>query len=82
MIPPVSLRDEIKTDGYGMAIIEILCMAGVLVKVKMYTDVYAWELSKDWDKKIYIFVWTGSRWIDIDHSKKIGESTVLISQYV
>ena len=43
MIPPVSLRDEIKTDGYGMAIIEILCLAGVLIKVKLYTDVYAWE---------------------------------------
>ena len=26
LIPPVSLRDEIKTDGYGMVIIEILCL--------------------------------------------------------
>ena len=47
----MSLRDEIKTDGYGMAIIEILCLAGVLIKVKMYTDVYSWNLSKDWDQK-------------------------------
>ena len=51
IIPPVSLRDEIKTDGYGMAIIEILCLAGVLVKVELYTDVHAWELSRDWEKK-------------------------------
>ena len=47
MIPPVSLRDEIKTDGYGMAIIEILCLAGILIKVEIYKDVYAWELCND-----------------------------------
>ena len=33
IIPPFSLRDEIKTDGYGMAIIEILCVSGILHKV-------------------------------------------------
>ena len=31
IIPPVSLRDEIKTNGYGMAIIEILCLCGLLI---------------------------------------------------
>ena len=39
MIPPVSLRDEIRTDDYGMAIIEILCLAGVLMKVTSHTGV-------------------------------------------
>ena len=33
IIPPVSLRDEIKTDGYGMAMIELLCLSGILIKV-------------------------------------------------
>ena len=51
LIPPVSLRDEIKTDGYGMAIIEILCLSGVLLKVKGYKDSYTWELHKDWEEK-------------------------------
>ena len=32
IIPPVSLRDEIKTDGYGMALIELLCLSGILIK--------------------------------------------------
>ena len=59
LIPPVSLRDEITTDGYGMAIIEILCLSGVLKKVKLYTDVYEWELNKDWDKKrIFMHGWS------------------------
>ena len=33
IIPPVSLRDEIRTNRYGMAIIEILCMAGLLLHI-------------------------------------------------
>ena len=32
IVPPVSLRDEIKTDGYGMAMIELLCLSGILKK--------------------------------------------------
>ena len=48
MIPPVSLRDEIRTDGYGMALIEILCLAGVLVKVTTHISVNFWELHKEW----------------------------------
>ena len=51
LIPPVSLRDKIKTDGYGMAIIEILCLSGVLMKVKLYGDTYAWELNPEWKVK-------------------------------
>ena len=51
LIPPVSLRDEIKTDGYGMAIIEILCLSGILIKVKVYGDTYAWELNPKWNEK-------------------------------
>ena len=31
MIPSLSLRDKIKTNGYGMAIIEILCLSGLLI---------------------------------------------------
>ena len=55
LIPPVSLRDEIKTDGYGMAIIEILCLSGILIKVKMYGDTFAWELNPKWNEKtVYI----------------------------
>ena len=51
LIPLVSLRDEIKRDGYGMAVIEILCLSGVLLKVKGYNDSYSWELYNDWEEK-------------------------------
>ena len=36
LIPPLSMRDDIKTVGYGIAIIEILCITGVLSKVSSY----------------------------------------------
>ena len=51
MIPPVSLRDEIKTNGYGMAIIEILCLSGLLIHVTSDLGVESWELCNDWDKR-------------------------------
>ena len=51
IIPPVLPRDEIKTDGYGMAIIEILCLAGVLIQVTTHTGANMWELHKEWESK-------------------------------
>ena len=30
IVPPVSERDEVTTDGIGIAVIEMLCYAGVL----------------------------------------------------
>ena len=32
LIPPVSLRYEIKTTDFGMDVIEILCLSGILVE--------------------------------------------------
>ena len=32
IIPPVSSRDEIKTDGYGMALFEMLEQIGIIIK--------------------------------------------------
>ena len=51
MIPPVSLRDEIKTNGYGMAIIEILCLAGLLIHEVSDNGMETWALCKDWEKR-------------------------------
>ena len=55
IIPPVSLRDEIKTDGYGMAMIELLCLSGILLKSKRdinsAVDNTSWTLSENWWKK-------------------------------
>ena len=39
IIPPVSMRDEIKIDGYGMAIIELLCLSGILLPTSKQNDV-------------------------------------------
>ena len=47
-IPSVLLRDEIKTDGYGIAIIEILCISGILHKIVSTKNVtiYRWEKKR------------------------------------
>ena len=34
IIPPVSVRDEVRIDGFGMVIIELLCLTGILIEVK------------------------------------------------
>ena len=46
IISPVSLRDEIKTNGYGMAIIEILCLSGLLIHDVSDHGVESWALCK------------------------------------
>ena len=51
IIPPVSMRDEIKTDGYGMAIIELLCLSGILLPISKHNDVVTWELNEKWKGK-------------------------------
>ena len=51
IIPPVSMRDEIKTDGYGMAIIELLCLSGILLQISKHNNVTTWELNKKWEGK-------------------------------
>ena len=52
IIPPVPLRDEIQTNGYGMAIIEILCMAGLLLHITSPNGMEYWELCEDWEGKV------------------------------
>ena len=55
IIPPVSLRDEIRTNGYGMAMIEILCLSGLLVHNVFADGVESWDLCKDWEtKQLYL----------------------------
>ena len=50
----MSLRDEIKIDGYGMAIIE-LYLSGILLKIEERNDATVWELNKNWeDKTMYL----------------------------
>ena len=51
LIPPVSLRDEIKTDGFGMAVIELLCLVGILHEEKVSPSFSKWELDRDWKQR-------------------------------
>ena len=51
IIPPVSLRDEIKTNGYGMAIIELMCLSGILIHTVTDSGVESWDLVRDWDER-------------------------------
>ena len=55
IIPPISLRDEIKTNGYGMAIIELLCLSGILIHTICDVGGDSWVLVKDWeDRTLYL----------------------------
>ena len=49
IIHPVSLRDEITTNGYGMAIIELLCLSGILIHTVSDMKVESWDLVKNWE---------------------------------
>ena len=40
-ITPVSLRDKIRTDGFGIAVIELICLCWILVEKKQ-KNVPAW----------------------------------------
>ena len=56
IIPPVLLRDEIKTDGYGMTMIKLLCLSVILTNIERETnsavDSATWTLSSNWEKKV------------------------------
>ena len=52
VIPPVSLHDEIKTDGHGMALIELLVQVGSLDElIDVITGVKTWKACHNYDKK-------------------------------
>ena len=57
LIPPVSLRDEIKTDGFGMAVIELLCLVGILHEEKISDTYTKWELDCNWeDRRMFLCI--------------------------
>lgn len=57
IIPPVSLHDEIKTDGYGMALIELLVQIGLLdEKTDDKIGMKVWKACQDYEKKQSIYV--------------------------
>ena len=51
LVPPVSLRDEIKTDGFGMAAIELLCLVGILHEEKISDTYTKWDLDPKWHER-------------------------------
>jgi hypothetical protein len=52
IIPPVTLHDEIKTDGYGMAILDLLSLVGILIAEKnIESGKMKWLLSDGYQNK-------------------------------
>jgi hypothetical protein len=55
LIQEVSLKDEVTTICYGMAIIELLVLVEILVEETGYNNVTRWTLSEDFEeKRVYL----------------------------
>ena len=70
IVPLVSLHDQIRSDRYGIALIELLKTVGLLVKeTNIYntTKVMNQELSDNW-KEQYIFMFGWIEFGNKDHS--------------
>lgn len=52
LVPSVSTRDELKTEGYGMAVVELMTLVGLLVEIKDKNgNAYKWILSEGWQER-------------------------------
>ena len=51
LLLPVSLRDEIKTTGFGMAVIELLCLVGIYDEEKVSDTITNWGLDRDGEQR-------------------------------
>lgn len=56
IIMPVSMIDKIKTGGYGIAIIIILCLLGDLNKTEHENNVVTWE-RRDKRNKNHMYIY-------------------------
>lgn len=57
LIPEVSQRDEIKTCEYGMAVIEMLVLSGILIETTNENGAIMWKASPKYETKmVYLFV--------------------------
>ena len=57
LIPEVSKRDEIKTCEYGMAVIEMLVLVGILVESSNDNGTIMWKTSPDYEERmLFLFV--------------------------
>jgi hypothetical protein len=55
MIPKVSLQDKISTDGFGMTLIEILVMVGILKEERLSETCTKWTACNNFnEKRLYL----------------------------
>ena len=66
VIPPVSLRDEIKTTGFAMSVIEILCLCGILIEHISPKVFKSWVLSPTYKERFFLCLWMVCRLIGLD----------------
>ena len=67
-VPRVSLYNELKLDEYGMAVVDLLVMVGILDKNDSDDNhKHRWVLNKDWLSKKCTYVWMVSHLIGIVH---------------
>ena len=53
----MSLRDEIKTTEFGIVVINLLCLVGILSKEKISNTITKWGLDRNWEqRRMLLFV--------------------------
>ena len=55
VVPPVSLQK--KTTGFGMAIIDLICLSGILLQEQSTKGNKRWFLALDYKQPCFIYLW-------------------------
>jgi hypothetical protein len=77
-VPGVSIRNEITTNGYGMAIIEVLVSVGILKQIKhVENGTSSWGLCDDYHKKKLILCMDG---LSLDRHRSFKKKLMKIPQ--
>ena len=76
-IPAVSLYDEMKLEEYGMAIIELLCLCGILIKEKREVGgdktLNSWKLGKNHESRVVYLCMDG---LSLDHHRSLQKRLI------
>ena len=59
IVPKVFMYDEMTTDGYGMCIVELMSLHGILTKTTSNPNNKRWQLTSNWQEKTMLICLDG-----------------------